>query len=737
MVPGSKYWNFTELLSEHKFVLNFSAHEPPVSKSSDKVTNVVSASGNYTLNITREVDPVRRLALSIKNGNGLQSPPPCEINRNGLNDAYSTLHLTSTAPDGLQWVDIGSVRPEVGTEIVNEALASALPHKSQFTRAEYDEFGVSQLFPNSYVQSKPGHGRYFRPVAAETLQPNQKLHGMWQGTCNPRIPARSWNCDVNLNVKEHSGSFELIISGCGGFEITNFATGVMVELSKEGVPWKEQGRTSKMYKNVLVNYGFGVPTGTTQGWTSFASVWWDQACDASRCTDTRPNSITLNIFRPGESTRFPSELVTFSSQQLVYPCQVLTLTRLNDDNLQVRSLKSSAFTNMLQQRFRRLELYREFNSSLHEIKNLILRSRIGGEGCNNAMNTFFDSEASVLDSPPTISPDACLSPCFAEMNRSLSEFAAKGVQLWRQFLDLEPSLTSGLANADQEDFEVSNSEYHDLKRFFAARVLHVAEFLARSALTCTGNYQAITCLQYASTIVRPKCRNKLDSARHAADMSLLSLDPANGGPAGTCALVCKSDIEDIIVSGHCCAARFESEQQRWADFVLPGRRALEIDFSVYRCLYSSSSRSSEIGSSQSVLGEERCSNAMPEIVTAKHPAKRDRCDDSLSGGQSLQCAFDVCVDYAVPPQCCNKIEVFADLFLGYVDICEGAIEVYLDCVSLFLLCSVRTMACSSTLALATAFASLLMQATTAAKACCRSVQELSKRGARLRTAMIF
>lgn len=55
----------------------------------------------------------------------------------------------------------------------------------------------------------------------------------------------------------------------------------------------------------------------------------------------------------------------------------------------------------------------------------------------------------------------------------------------------------------------------------------------------------------------------------------------------------------------------------------------------------------------------------------------------------------------------------------------------------FLLCSVKTMACSSTLALATAFANPLMQATTAAKAGCRSVHEFSIKAARLRTAMIF
>ncbi len=669
MIPGSKYWNFTELLSEHKFILNFSTHKPSVANRGLSIEDLdngnltKNANGNLTKNTSRAVDPVRRLAFSIKNGNGLQAPP-CEVQRNGLNDAYSTFHLTSTAPNGLQWVEIGSVKPEVGTEIVNEPLALALQYKTQFTRAEFDKFGVSQLNQDSYIQGKAGD--YFRPTKAES---NQKLHGMWQGTCNPRVPARSWNCNANLNVKEHSGAFEMMISGCGGFGITNFAQGVLLEQSKEAFPWYLgwvgpgiQSSSSKRYKNVLVHYGSGVPAATSAGWISFATLFYDEDCDASGCTDTRPNSIILNVFKPGESDKFPSEVVAYASEQTEYPCQVMTLTRVMDADVEVRSPKTSAFLNALQLRFRYLDLYREFNSSLHEIKNRI-RSKIGGEACDKAMIPFFDAEASILTSPPTISSDACLSPCFAEMNRSFSEFADTGVNLWRQFLEVHSSSTSGLVVVDEKDFEVNKEEYHNLKRFFQARVLHVAEFLARSALACTGNYKTATCIQYASKFVKNTCRNRVDSPRHVADMSSLSLNPKT---AGTCPDMCANDIEDIIVNGHCCSATFEAVQRQWADFVVPGRQTLEIDFSVYRCLYSASLPST--GNKDSRAGH--CTDSTPEIVTAKHPAQgtpQVGCGASLAGGQSLECAFDGCVKYAVPPLCCNRLQVFANLFLWHVD----------------------------------------------------------------------
>ena len=70
-----------------------------------------------------------------------------------------------TAPRrGLNWVEIGSSKPESGAEIKNSALAEALQHKREFRKAELDKFMVSDLHVDSYVLVQvDGKMTYFRP----------------------------------------------------------------------------------------------------------------------------------------------------------------------------------------------------------------------------------------------------------------------------------------------------------------------------------------------------------------------------------------------------------------------------------------------------------------------------------------------------------------------------------------------------------------------------------------------
>ena len=73
-----------------------------------------------------------------------------------------------TAPRrGLNWVEIGSSKPESGAEIKNSALAEALQHKREFRKAELDKFMVSDLHVDSYVVVQiDGRMTYFRPDGA-------------------------------------------------------------------------------------------------------------------------------------------------------------------------------------------------------------------------------------------------------------------------------------------------------------------------------------------------------------------------------------------------------------------------------------------------------------------------------------------------------------------------------------------------------------------------------------------
>ena len=65
---------------------------------------------------------------------------------------------------GLKWVKLGASRPPNGSEIKNAALAHALVHSNEFTLAEFDGFGVSDLSHDSYVKvDLGGEGIFFKP----------------------------------------------------------------------------------------------------------------------------------------------------------------------------------------------------------------------------------------------------------------------------------------------------------------------------------------------------------------------------------------------------------------------------------------------------------------------------------------------------------------------------------------------------------------------------------------------
>jgi len=62
---------------------------------------------------------------------------------------------------GLQWEEIGSSLPTTSTEITNVTLAAALQTKVEFSKAEYDTFGISNLSKSSCIKAGAS---YFQPV---------------------------------------------------------------------------------------------------------------------------------------------------------------------------------------------------------------------------------------------------------------------------------------------------------------------------------------------------------------------------------------------------------------------------------------------------------------------------------------------------------------------------------------------------------------------------------------------
>lgn len=599
MLPGTRYWNFSNALSQVKFLLQYSTqiHELAQGQNLPVITTPEPAMGTVnSSNSTRAVHE-QKWSISLSNGLGIEDVP-CQAARHGLNDAYSTLNLVASA-------------------------ASALPQRRR-----------------------------------------NILGGQWTGTCNPRVPARAFDCNVDLNVDALSGAFDLIISGCGGFDMTNFAAGTMHEQSEDALVWRDPVNGRMSYKDVLVNYAHGVPYKTTRGWVGRASVFWDESVDSSGFMgiDWFPKKMTLNMWRPGEGQQFPSQRVAYPDEQRDVPCQVLHLKRIPARSRQnaIGSMKSEKLDQALRLRFTYQDLYLQFKVLLTAAEEV---------SCPQGLASFFNSSTSILAQPLTISSSDCHSRCFSSMNHSLSALTTEAGPLWRQFLDLKPpdkAAAAGLDGVEPQDWEENKRQYAEIYKFFAARVVYVADFLARGSLACTGNYKQRTCLQYANSLVSSACRNSLGSPRRVTDLVSLSVDPFNRLETNDkCFLLCLRDVEDMLVNGHCCTATFEAVQLKWASFVLQGYETISLDLKTYQCLYAQMEVLEAQAHQDPRAGEDRCWHASTETEMAEvtRPAQStldEACKSDQvapAGGQSLECVFDICGSYSVPDECCLEIEV--------------------------------------------------------------------------------
>jgi hypothetical protein len=88
----------------------------------------------------------------------------------------------TTFPPGFKWKEIGSDKPEIGTQIFNESLATALKEKLEFTQEELDAFHVPELSYSSYIKVEvEGRKLFFIPQAVLGGDKRQKwLHELYQ-----------------------------------------------------------------------------------------------------------------------------------------------------------------------------------------------------------------------------------------------------------------------------------------------------------------------------------------------------------------------------------------------------------------------------------------------------------------------------------------------------------------------------------------------------------------------------
>ena len=80
---------------------------------------------------------------------------------------------------GLKWKVIGSQRPKTGHEIKNAKLAKALEQNIIFSKAEFEEFGITSLSRTSYIQAgSPGNIKYLMPVGGSVQHAEMLTRGV-------------------------------------------------------------------------------------------------------------------------------------------------------------------------------------------------------------------------------------------------------------------------------------------------------------------------------------------------------------------------------------------------------------------------------------------------------------------------------------------------------------------------------------------------------------------------------
>jgi len=347
-----------------------------------------------------------------------------------------------------------------------------------------------------------------------------------------------------------------------------------------------------------------------------------------------------------------------------YPCQVLKLELVGDhssDELRVPAPGSTSLLASLSRRFRFRDFYLQFNSSLNHVLN---NHYYKHAHCAGSMETFMTSEASAVDASSLDSED-CKSPCMPSLNQSLSNLVETNGRLWREFLAAAPG---------DEAPESERAEYGVVKNFFAARVLFVAEFLARVSLTCTANYLGLSCNWVFGMRPHVKQCSALSSS-HSPGQALEVFGSWLSFRVGTgdgCRAECNAEVQAFVYESQCCSQRIENAQRIWAAFVLPFQKDLVLDVSTYKCVYR---RAALSPTSSLSITTQNCSQRKADLVALHVPeSMSEKCESKTSGAGviSLQCALPACSlapALELGEACCNPLQCSNKGTRSYLGVC--------------------------------------------------------------------
>jgi Ca2+-binding EF-hand superfamily protein len=90
-----------------------------------------------------------------------------KISRAQMSELIETLQME---PVGLRWVKLISSKAPSGTRITNARLEEGLQTKVRFLRAEFEQFGLSNLSQDSFIEV---NGKFYKPLVNQKLRPNE------------------------------------------------------------------------------------------------------------------------------------------------------------------------------------------------------------------------------------------------------------------------------------------------------------------------------------------------------------------------------------------------------------------------------------------------------------------------------------------------------------------------------------------------------------------------------------
>jgi len=137
----------------------------------------------------------------------------------GLMCAFGGVYLINqlkedTAQDhnasGLKWENVGGVKPAEGLELSSSTLADTLQSQTQFTQAEWDEFGVEDLRHDSFIKAGDS---YFKPaqllqypIGNDQGEPILDAHGTKDIKAGTEFSCRSPETEKENKEKEKGGT---------------------------------------------------------------------------------------------------------------------------------------------------------------------------------------------------------------------------------------------------------------------------------------------------------------------------------------------------------------------------------------------------------------------------------------------------------------------------------------------------------------------------------------------------